>query len=80
METLDIYPNPTRGSFMLMVTSGIDEKVPVIFSNMLGQKVKEATITTNVAETITMNVPDGIYFLSVATPQGVLSKKICVKQ
>ena len=80
METLDVYPNPTRGSFTLKITSGINEKVPVIITNVLGQKVKELAVASNSAEIISLNVPDGIYFLSAVTAHSLLSQKICVKQ
>ena len=79
-DAMYVYPNPCSNFFTLKITSGTNEKVSVIISNMLGEKVKEASVTSNISEMISLDVPKGIYFLSVVTSDGSLSKKICVKQ
>ena len=44
--------------------------------NMDGEKVKEMTVKTNTDTEIQLNVPEGLYILTVNTPNGRLYRKI----
>jgi hypothetical protein len=67
---LRVFPNPTSGTFNLMLASATDEEVMVIITNVAGQKVKELNTVTNKETVMQMDVPTGIYFLSARTTDG----------
>ena len=78
IESLNIYPNPSQGFFTVNVTSNIDEQIQLTITNITGQKIKEITVFTNTPSIITLNEPNGIYFLSAISSQGILNKIINV--
>ena len=69
-EALNVFPNPSNGSVTLNLASGTNESAIVVISNVLGEKVNEVTITSNVNAQVTLNQPAGIYLLSATTESG----------
>ena len=75
---LNVYPNPSTGEFMINLVSGITEPAVVTIANIVGEKVKEFTISTNQASALKLDQPDGIYFLTATSSTGKYSAKITI--
>ncbi len=74
-----IFPNPCNGTFSVNLVSAVNEEVDMFITNLLGQKIKELTTTTNKQQIIDLNAPVGIYFLSVRTASEYWSEKVTVR-
>ena len=74
-----IYPNPNSGRFSLMLHSPISEQAEIAVTNILGQKVKSLTITTNLNETVELDVPAGIYYLNATTSAEKLCSRVVIQ-
>jgi hypothetical protein len=74
-----LYPNPTTGSFVLDMQSGVTEEITVVVRNVLGQQVKKAVATTSGVLAIDMQVAPGVYMVSVATANGTYEAKLVVR-
>ncbi len=75
---LNVYPNPSTGEFMINLVSGITEPAVVRITNIVGEKVKEFTMSTNQASALKLDQPDGIYFLTATSSTGKYSAKITI--
>jgi len=75
--TLSVFPNPNPGAFTFHLLSPIHEGAQISITNLLGEKVREMTITTNQEYEMQLTTP-GIYFLNAVNLSGTLtlSKKI----
>lgn len=78
IESLSVYPNPSYSIFMLTVNSNIQEQLQIIIVNIMGEKIKQLTASTNESITIKLDQPSGIYYLSAITSHSVASKIINV--
>ncbi|NDC42097.1 MAG: T9SS C-terminal target domain-containing protein, partial [Chitinophagia bacterium] len=78
-QAMELFPNPTAGSFTLTVPSAIVEDAHVIITNVVGEKVAEMTIPANKATDINLSVPSGVYFISAGTTRGNYSARIVVE-
>ena len=76
---LSVFPNPNIGSFTIHLSAPVTEDAVVTISNLLGEKVQEHTITTNRDNELKLNVPAGIYVLSVYIRDGTMNKKLVVE-
>ena len=75
---LKVYPNPNDGTFTVNLSSNTEEAVYYVVTNMLGEKVKEVTSSTNKPSDIKLDASPGIYFLNAITPQGKWLEKITI--
>ena len=73
-----LFPNPNHGSFTLNISSPIKEDATIIITNMLGEKIKEITATTNTDAQIQLDSPPGIYFILAVTAHGRQNGKVVV--
>ncbi len=64
---LKLAPNPSKGIFTMNLASDNNETVHVVITNLLGEKVKEFTATTNTDTEVNLNVAAGVYLLSANT-------------
>ncbi len=76
---INIYPNPSRGAFMINITSDFYEQAQVVISNLAGEKISETTARTNVLKEIKTDAPPGIYFLSVISAHETWSGKLIIR-
>ena len=74
--SLTTSPNPTHTTFTLNLKSTQNEEATIIITNMLGEKVKQLTATTNTDTQIQLDSPAGIYFISAITKEGSVNEKI----
>ena len=75
---LSVFPNPNTGSFTIHLSSPVTEDVVVTISNLLGEKVREHTITTNRDNELILNVPAGVYVLAAVLKHENVTVKVVV--
>jgi uncharacterized protein YjdB len=77
---LKVFPNPNNGTFMMSLSSDIDEEVHVVVTNIVGAQVSEFTTRTNNQTDIRLSPAAGIYLLSASTSQGRYVAKVVVQR
>ncbi len=75
-QSFVISPNPNNGTFTISIQASFIEHVPVIVTNLLGQKVKELIVTTNTPSEVRLNEPAGIYFVTMLMQNGAVMQKL----
>ena len=82
---LEVYPNPSNGSLEVRLTgyqSQFEEFELRIF-DVIGQRVFQTPINQSdngqLSVSINLQLPKGVYFLQVATPDEMLYKKIIIQ-
>jgi sugar lactone lactonase YvrE len=75
-EGFSIAPSPSQGSFNLFVPSVDHVPAVVVITNMVGQKIYEATITAGKNTPIQLNEPAGMYYITAFTVNGLFKSKI----
>ena len=75
---LCVWPNPTSGAVTMQVNTTANEPVRMVVTNVLGQKVKELTITTNTATKLQIEQP-GIYFINAHTEREHWVERVVVE-
>ncbi len=76
---LKVYPNPNNGTFTMNLVSDNKEQVFVTITNVVGQKVKEFTATTNNDVEIILDQPGGVYILSAVAGDKKYIEKVTIK-
>ena len=74
--TLAIFPNPTTGPFTLNISSPQPETATITITNILGEKIKQLTTTTNHDTQIQLDSAPGVYFISATTSHGTNNAKV----
>ncbi len=77
-ETLQILPNPNKGSFVIHLSTNAGEESTIVITDVLGKKVKEFTASANKETEVKLNVSPGIYFVIANTPDSRLIIKFIV--
>ena len=77
-SSLNIFPNPNKGTFTVAFVSESEEMANVVITNIMGQKVKEFMAPANKLSEISIDQPDGIYLLSATTTTARYDVKIRV--
>jgi trimeric autotransporter adhesin len=77
---MNIFPNPNNGHFTLQVLSAHDEAIPVMVTNKLGQKISSNNILANDPTDTKLDIPTGIYFLTITMPSGVYTEKLVINR
>ncbi len=77
---INIFPNPNNGEFNFNLVSDNEEPANVIITNVLGEKVKELTVTTNKANHMIFDAPAGMYLLTATTAHGTYSGKVTISK
>jgi hypothetical protein len=77
-SSLNIYPNPSHSSFIVSLLSSTAQTAQIVIFNMLGEKVKEYSISANKETELHIDVP-GVYFISVFAGSENINKKIIVE-
>ena len=78
VSVLNVYPNPSTGDFTINMASDLTEQAVVTVTNIVGEKVKEFTIATNQPTELSLDQPDGVYFISTVTSTGKYSAKVTI--
>jgi hypothetical protein len=82
-QELNIWPNPSDGTFSVRVSSQAREPVVIIINDILGRKVKELTTETN--KDVIMHIgtslyTTGVYFINAIMPSAQWSEKVVINQ
>jgi hypothetical protein len=80
-QQINIYPNPTSEILNINFLQTQRRNTEVVITNLLGEQVKEARNKSQ-EERVEMdvsNLPNGIYFVSVKTTEGIFTKKIIIQ-
>lgn len=77
-ETLSVLPNPNNGSFSLNLIAAVNEPVQVTITNVIGQKVKEFTTSTNKVTDVQLSDAAGVYLLNATTSTGRHVAKVII--
>ena len=64
-DGLSIYPNPSDGTFNILVSSKTIKQVYVSIVDQLGRMIRQLPVQTNEVTTVQEHIPPGAYFLSV---------------
>jgi len=75
-----IYPNPSTGKFYINLSSDKYSQASCSIANLLGEKVKDFSIATNNETQVEMNVPAGVYFVTVTVGNERYTSRIVVAQ
>ena len=77
---LKVYPNPNNASFTLHLSSGIDEQMHVIITDLIGRKIDEFTAVSNSDVNVKLGqVAAGSYFITAVTESGRHTVKMIVQ-
>jgi len=74
-----IYPNPNNGNFLIKIVTSTNEDAAVAITNSVGERVKNIEVMTNAPFEVKLCVPDGLYFLTAITTNGLFSQKIILR-
>jgi hypothetical protein len=76
---MELYPNPTEGSFILQVAALTTEPLHIVVTNIVGATVATYDGSTNSPVQLHLDQPEGIYLVSASTTQGKYEGKIVVR-
>jgi sugar lactone lactonase YvrE len=75
---ISAWPNPNDGTFSVKLSSATDEGVHLTITNVVGERIKEYTTTTNSTMAIKLDAPVGVYFLDIVSAHGRWNKRVLV--
>jgi sugar lactone lactonase YvrE len=64
-DEVSVYPNPSDGTFNILVSSKTSKQVSVSIVDQLGRMIRQLPVQTNEVTTVQEHIPPGAYFLSV---------------
>ncbi len=79
ITNFQIAPNPNKGSFVINLASPLTEELILVITNILGQKVKELIIRTNVETAVKLDAPAGIYFITAEVNGKRVTEKVVIE-
>lgn len=82
-NSLSIYPNPNGGEFTVSFNFSEAKDVTIILSDVSGReitKLQEYNVNAFTRELGSESLANGIYFVTVATADGVVTRKISVQK
>ncbi len=77
-DALRIVPNPNTGIFTVTFESINDEPAWFTITNIVGERVKVFTARTNVATSLQLDEPPGVYFITASTQASKQAAKVIV--
>ena len=78
-SAIALFPNPSHGSFTLNLSAPEDVPALITITNVLGQKVKEWTVSTNKETIFHLSEPPGIYFVTARINNECLYLKVVLE-
>lgn len=71
---ISIFPNPNNGTFKIALPDG---HKTVVITNSLGQEIHR-TISEDKLMSIDLNIPNGLYFITIQTDTGIFNHKVLI--
>ena len=78
ITAIELYPNPTSGSFTLRLVSTSDKAAYVLIAGADFKLISLSEVNTNKDTAFDMDLPDGVYFLSVLGDKGWFTTRFVV--
>ncbi len=75
-----VYPNPSTGVISILANSSKYATANCTITNMVGAQVKNAVINTNQEATLELNVPAGVYFMSISAGTETYTTKVVIME
>lgn len=72
------YPNPNAGSFTLLLSGAGNEEVKVVLTDVTGRVIKMLTGRANQPAAISVDVPNGVYLMSVSAGSNWTTSKVTI--
>jgi sugar lactone lactonase YvrE len=69
------YPNPSNGNFTVDISSGYSDDCTLVVTDILGRKVYQVDRLRGQHIGVHLDVPPGIYVLTVSSPGGIAATK-----
>jgi len=81
LNTFNIFPNPTNGTFFLQIEFEKRENVEITITNELGQVIQRWLRNDNyiLEKNSLPQITAGIYFIQIKTANGVATKRLIVQ-
>lgn len=82
VNSMGVYPNPTEGSIYVNIDLKTKQDVFLQITNAHGQKILVKELKNVISETVEMNLKNygtGMYFVTLQTEEGMISKRVMVK-
>ena len=73
-----VYPNPANGVVNILARSSKYAQANCTITNMVGAQVKNAVINTNQEATLELNVPTGVYFMTISAGTETYTTKVVI--
>ena len=73
-----VYPNPSDGHLVIEIPKGKFGDVMLTLSDLTGKHLQAATLTQS-STAIFLNYPSGVYFASLRTKEGNVTKKVVIR-
>jgi len=81
VDKIDIYPNPSNGSFFLIIPNALKlNDTQINITNALGQEMLTMRAVANKVDINLSGQPEGIYFLTITNETTILNKKIVIRK
>lgn len=75
---IDLFPNPSNGSFKIHVHSTLNEVVSLVIADATFKLLSLQTISTNTENQVNMTVASGLYYISIVNKNGWKNLRIVV--
>jgi len=79
-DELNIYPDPSVGSFTVNWHTSGGQQATMVISNMEGIVVEKTIINANTPLPVTLNTPPGLYLVQLNTDNRVHNRKLVIEQ
>ncbi|MCW3121029.1 MAG: hypothetical protein JWQ38_521 [Flavipsychrobacter sp.] len=77
-SAISVYPNPNNGKWTVHISADRNEVLHIVVTNVTGQIVTDATGMTNANTEVSVDMPDGVYFITATSEQGVWHQQMVV--
>ncbi len=75
---LEVYPNPSKGSFIVMPITASAQLVEVTLSNLMGQVIKSYTFTSNANHEVKSDLAAGMYIVTLKADGYTVNKRLVI--
>lgn len=76
-DNFDIYPNPNRGVFTIVLTESTSSSVEIY--NIQGQIIYQDKLVDKNSEINLSNIAEGVYFVKISSDEQVVTKKLIIR-
>ena len=78
-ETLRIYPNPASSSVTISINESLVGGTATV-TDLMGSKMLAAELTTHHTTLTTTDLASGVYFVTVSSPKGSVTRKLVINK